>query len=218
MKKLNKDYLSIGEEIHFIIDNKSFFQGTVTNLYEGCFAVSISTGQDMYQPIDSKQKIKFIVVSRNEAHTCSADVLGCKVGDAFEIVLLSFPDVENSIERRQYPRAQVVMVAEYCILPIGSGYKSIIEVPASYYRKMKKTFTVDISGNGIKLITYEDKNDSEDAVVSLFIEEEIRILCSVVRREVDEATGKAKTAFQFKDIDKEKWNILNKFVNDKLKV
>lgn len=218
MKKLSKDYLSIGEEVHFIIDNKNFFEGTVTNLYENCFAVSVSTGQDMYKPIESKQKIRFIVVSRNEAHTCSADVLGCKLGDAYEIVLLSFPEIENSIERRQYPRAQVVMAAEYCMLPLGVEYKAITEVPAAYYRRMKKTFTVDISGNGIKIITYEDESDSENALISLFIDEEIRILCSVVRREFDEASGKAKTAFQFKDIDKEKWKLLDKFVNDKLKV
>ncbi|MBV7272236.1 PilZ domain-containing protein [Clostridiaceae bacterium UIB06] len=218
MKKLSKDYLSIGEEIHFVINNKNFFEGTVTNLYENCFAVSISTRQDMYKPIEAKQKIRFILVSRNEAHTCSSDVLGCKLGDAYEIVLLSFPEIENSIERRKYPRVQVVMAAEYCMLPLGIEYKTISEVPAAYYRKMKKTFTVDISGNGIKIITYEDGNDSESAVLSLFIDEEIRILCSVIRREFDEVTKKAKTAFQFKDIDKVKWKILDKFVNDKLRV
>lgn len=216
MKKLSKDNLSVGEKVHFIINNKNFFEGHVTNLYENCFAVSVFTGQDMYRPIDANQKIRFIIVNRNQAHTCLSNVLGCKLGDEFEIVLLSHPDVENTIERRQYPRAQVIMAAEYCILP--AEYELLSDIPPAYHRQMKKTFTVDISGNGIKLITYEDKEDYENALISLVIEEEIKMLCSVARKEFDKTNGKSKTAFQFKDIDKEKWKILDKFVTEKLKV
>lgn len=216
MVNLTKGDLLIGEKIHFIIDNKSFFEGHITNIYENCFAVNIFTGQNSYRPINAKEKIKFIIVSRSEAFNCSSSVLGCKLGDKFEIALLTMPEVVNSIERRRYPRVQVVMPAEYYMLPTGVEYNVIDDVSLAYHRQMKKTFTVDISGNGIKLITYDNNSDSEYALISLHIEEEIKILCSVVRREIDEKNNKCKTAFQFKDIDNTKWNIINKFVNERM--
>ena len=195
---------------------KTFLKVILLIIYENCFAVNIFTGQNSYRPINAKEKIKFIIASRSKAFNCSSSVLGCKLGDKFELALLTIPEVVNSIERRRYPRVQVVMPAEYYMLPTGIEYNVIDDVSLVYHRQMKKTFTVDISGNGIKLITYDDRSDSKNALISLYIEEEIKILCSVVRREIDEKNNKCKTAFQFKDIDNTKWNIINKFVNERL--
>lgn len=81
---------------------------------------------------------------------------------------------------------------------------------------MKKSFTVDLSANGIKLITYDEEISSKQALVSLFIKEQINILCSVVRVDYDEASKTYQTAMQFKDLDNNKWQYINKFVHEKL--
>ena len=61
------------------------------------------------------------------------------------------------------------------------------------------------------------KVTSKDAIISLDIGEKIDILASVVRVDFDEINNTYKTAFEFKDIDKDKWQILNKFLDEKLK-
>ena len=82
---------------------------------------------------------------------------------------------------------------------------------------MKKTFTVDISKSGINIITYQEKETPKDAIISLVLGEKIDILASVVRVCFDEINNNCKTAFEFKHIENDKWELLNKFLDEKLK-
>jgi c-di-GMP-binding flagellar brake protein YcgR len=82
---------------------------------------------------------------------------------------------------------------------------------------MKKTFTIDLSSTGIKIVTYKESDSPKNAILSLFIEEKIDILASIVRVDFDEINNDYKTAFEFKDMDKNKWTLLNKFLDEKSK-
>ena len=82
---------------------------------------------------------------------------------------------------------------------------------------MKKTFTIDISSTGIKIVTYKENDSPKNAILSLFIEDKIDILASIVRVEFDQINNDYKTAFEFKDMDKNKRKMLNKFLEEKSK-
>lgn len=81
---------------------------------------------------------------------------------------------------------------------------------------MKKTFTIDISKSGINIVTYKEDIVPKEGIISLFIEEKLDILASIVRVDFDEANNNCKTAYEFKDIKKDKWEILTKFIDEKL--
>lgn len=214
---LDLDSLVIGEKFYFINQNKLSSEGQIVNKYDNCFAVSIFCGQSNYNPVVVNQNVKFIIATKNQAFNCSSHVLGCKIEDGFQLAVLTIPEITNKLERRRHTRVPLVISVDYFNLPTSTKYNSINEVPSMYFKKMKKTFTIDISKSGIKMITYKENNPSKDAILSLFIGEKIDILASVIRVDFDEINNNCKSAFEFKHIEKNKWEMLNKFLAEKSK-
>lgn len=215
--KLSLDDLTVGEKFYFINEGNISSEGQIVTKYDNCFAVSIFSGQANYKPVTVNEQVNFIIANKSSAFNCSSQVLGCKLEDGFQLAVLSIPEVTNKIERRKHPRLQLVTAVDYYNLPSAASYKSINQVPALYFKKMKKTFTVDISKSGINIVTYKEDIIPKEGIISLPLEEKIDILASIVRIDFDETNNAYKTAYEFKDIKKEKWVILNKFIDEKQK-
>lgn len=214
---LSLNNLTVGEKFYFIRENSISSEGQIVTKYENCFAVSIFSGQANYKPVSVNEKVNFLIANKNSAFNCSSQVLGCKLEDGFQLAVLSIPEITNKIERRKHPRLQLVTSVDYYNLPSLTSYKSINQVPALYFKKMKKTFTVDISKSGINIVTYKEDIIPKEGIISLPLHEKIDILASIIRIDTDEATNNCKTAYEFRDIKKDKWDILNKFIDEKLK-
>ena len=214
---LNIDNLVVGEKFYFIKKNRFSSEGQIVNKYENCFAVSIFCSQSDYNPVVVNEQVHFIIATKSQAFNCSSRVLGCKIEDGFQLAVLTMPEITIKIERRKDPRIPLVMSVDYYHLPAPANYTYIKQVPSLYFKKMKKTFTIDLSNSGIKMITYAEKNPSNDAIISLAIGEKIDILASMIRSDFDEINANYKTAFEFKYIEKDKLALLNKFLNEKLK-
>jgi c-di-GMP-binding flagellar brake protein YcgR len=214
---LSLNNLTVGEKFYFIRENSISSEGQIVTKYDNCFAVSIFSGQANYKPVSVNEKVNFLIANKDSAFNCSSQVLGCKLEDGFQLAVLSIPEITNKIERRKHPRLQLVTSVDYYNLPALSSYKSISQVPALYFKKMKKTFTVDISKSGINIVTYKEDILPKEGIISLPLKEKIDILASIIRIDTDEATSTCKTAYEFRDIKKDKWDILNKFIDEKLK-
>lgn len=215
---LNLNELVVGEKFYFIKEHSISSEGQIVTKYENCFAVSIFSGQPNYKPVTVNETVKFIIANKDSAFNCSSQVLGCKLEDGFQLAVLSVPEITNKIERRRHPRVQIVTGVDYYNLPPSADYKTINQVPALYFKKMKKTFTIDISKSGISIVTYKEDIVPKDGIISLLLEEKLDILASVVRVDFDKENNNCKTAYEFKDIKKDKWDILNKFIDDKLNI
>lgn len=215
MESIDISNIFTGQKIQFI-NNKVFFQGTVIRVHSNYFAVSISIDQHNYSSIKLNDTTDYLIVYKDTAFKCKSKILGCKVGDKVEVLLMSGPITLNSIERRKYPRIKVVMDVEYCLIADNLKNEKIEDIPRAYFRKLRKTFTVDLSANGIKIITYEDNVMPKYALISLFIKEQIYVLCSVVRTDYDEISKGYQTAVQFIDLDNNKWQYINEFVYSQL--
>ena len=214
---LSLDDLTVGEKFYFIKEGNISSEGQIVTKYDNCFAVSIFSGQANYKPVAVNEKVNFIIANKSSAFNCSSQVLGCKLEDGFQLAVLSIPDVTNKIERRKHPRLQLVTAVDYYNIPSATSYKTINQIPALYFKKMKKTFTVDISKSGINIVTYKEDIIPKEGIISLPLEGKIDILASIIRIDFDETNNSYKTAYEFKDIKKEKRNILNKFIDEKLK-
>lgn len=214
---LNINNLVIGENFYFIRENNISSEGQIVTKYENCFAISIFAGQANYKPVSVNEKVQFIIANKIIAFNCSSQVLGCRLEDGFQLAVLTIPEITNKIERRNHPRIQFVTSVDYFNLPPSTQYNYINEVQSMYFEEMKKTFTVDISKSGINIITYKEKYSYKDAIISLFLGDKIDILASVIRIDFNEESNNYKTAFQFKDINKDKWALLNNFIDEKLK-
>lgn len=213
----NIDNLVIGENFYFIKKNSFSSEGQIVNKYDNCFAISIFCGQPKYTPLSINEKVQFIIANQNAAFNCSSTVLGCTLEDGFQLAVLTIPEITNKIERRTNPRITIQMPVDYLVFQKTIKYTSIKQVPSLYFDKMKKTISIDISNSGIKIVTDIDNAPSNNAIISLVLDQKIDILASVVRTDFDELNNKYKTAFEFKDIEKDKLEILNKFLDKKPK-
>lgn len=215
--KLSLNNLTVGEKFYFIKEGNISSEGQIVTKYDNCFAVSIFSGQTNYKPVTVNEQVNFLIANKSSAFNCSSQVLGCKLEDGFQLAVLSIPEITNKIERRKAPRLQLVTAVDYYNLPSTTSYKSISQIPALYFKKMKKTFTVDISKSGINIVTYKEDIVPKEGIISLTLEEKIDILASIIRTDFDQISNSYKTAYEFKDIKNEKRNILNKFIDEKLK-
>lgn len=209
---LDINNLAIGKKFYLIVENQIFCEAQIFNKSDNSLSISIFTGQANYKPLVVNKKVQFIITHENLAFNCSSQVLECMLEDGFQLAVLTIPKVTNKIERRMHPRIELIMPVYYFNLPTFTQYNYINEVPQVYFDEMKKTFTIDISNNGIKIITYKEKSPSKNAIISLDIGERIHILASVVRIDFDKTNNTYKTSFEFKDIDKNKWELLKNFL------
>jgi c-di-GMP-binding flagellar brake protein YcgR len=210
MEKFGLNELEINKEIQFI-NNKTFYEGAIVKLYEKCMGVQIPTEQPNFKIINENQSVDFLVVYDDAAYWCKSKVLGCKAEDKGQLVLLDQPEIINRIERRQYKRLQALMDAEYLLLP--DGVNSIHDISPILFRQMKKTFTLDISGGGVAIVTYQKIEEGKSVLTSFVLDERMAILCEVVRSEKNEKNDNYKTALKFKDIDEERRQDIIDYVN-----
>ena len=206
--------LEINKPIQFV-NNKKFFEGKIIKLQDKFIGVMISTFQDNVKIFNINEIVNFFIVFEEAAYWCNSSVIGCKAEDYAQLVLLDHPKVINKIERRRSPRVSIVVDIEYCFLPDGVDKKS--KVTQGHLRGKRKTFTIDISGGGIAIITYEKIESGSLIFLSFNIKENITTVCSVVRSEEYDGNRNFKTALKFIDIDVSHWNIIMEYVNEKIK-
>lgn len=216
MGEAYKQNIYKGLKIEFI-NNKKFFQGIVIKVYDNCFAVNVPVHQENYSALKLDDNADYLVAYKDRAFKCQSKILGCSLGDEFSLLIIDNPNILNSIERRRYPRIKTVMDVGYYFINDNLEYKKIEEVPKAYFSKQKKTFSIDLSSNGIRIVTYGDSTVPKYALISISIKEKIDILCSIVRSDYDELNKNYKTAMHFEDLDNNKWQHINEFVYSKLK-
>lgn len=215
MEHIQISNLATREKIQFI-NNGNFFEGTITEIQEKVFAVVVTTKQVNFFPLIVGNEIEFIVTTTHIAYKCVSTIIGTKITDQLQLVLLSPPMVLTKIERRKHPRVTLIREIKYCNLPDSLINATVDEVPYTYNLNMKKTFTVDISAGGISLITFNHKTDKDIIYINLLLEENIRAICSVVRSDYDEATHNYRTGLEFKHINKYQWKLINSYVDEKI--
>lgn len=216
MDTLDLSGIKEGDVLSLLNEDKNLFSGTLVKVHKGCLAVAVSVKQKNYTQLNEKDYFKFFCASKNKAVRCSSVVLGSSFNNDVQILLISNPKVITAIERRQFKRLQTVIDIDYYFLPENKNYERISEVEPLWLKKMKRSFTVDISAGGVSLITYENDSEKKQAIISFRMnEEEIVALCNVSR--IEDAVNNKKTVLEFIDIKREHVELIDAYVIDKLK-
>ena len=211
MKNFKINNLKINKQIQFMND-KMFFGGKIIKVEDKFLGVTINL-HDNFKIFNVNEIANFFIVFEEEAYWCNSTVIGCKLNDYSQLIILEQPKVINKIERRKSPRIPTILDVEYCFLP--DNIDGLGKVTQGYQRMKKKTFSIDISVGGIALITYEKIESGKLVFLSFKIKENIVAVCSVVRSESNERDGNFKTALKFVDIDVNHQNFINEYINKK---
>ncbi|MDP4089085.1 MAG: PilZ domain-containing protein [Bacillota bacterium] len=218
MDLLDVSIVREGDPVNFINFNRTIFLGVMKKVYKGCLAVAVEIHQENYRRIGEKEFVEFILAFKQKAYRCMAQVVGNASSGGLQILLLNSPKIVASLERRQFRRLQTIMDIDYCFLPISSRYESLSKIEHLWFKKLKRSFTVDISAGGVCLITYEDNVIEQQAIVSMNIkEQQVTTLCSVVRIESAGDNKNQKTALKYIDADRKHIQLIDSFVLEKAK-
>jgi PilZ domain. len=217
MDLLDISVIKTGDIVNFI-NNRNLFLGVVKKEYKGCLAITIDVKQSNYRVIQENQDIDFILAFKHEAMRCISKVIASSVTGDIQMVLLSAAKIVAVIERRQFKRLQTLLDIDYCFLPEGENYDHLIKIEPIWFKKLKRSFTVDISAGGICLITYENTMKDARALISFNIKNNpITALCSVVRVEQANDQKNLKTAMRYIDIDSNCIRLIDSYVLEKTK-
>jgi c-di-GMP-binding flagellar brake protein YcgR len=195
---LNK--LAIGSKLSIINENKTTYEGIVRTVMGDNFIIQIKIAQPNYVSIKKGDNLEYLVGLDVEAYRCISTIQEININSQFTTIVLGNLEVISKIERRKYIRVQSVISISYYPIPENEHYETLNSVPHSYWKKIKNTFTMDISGGGISLIAYENNIPDQNVLIKFYLYEEIRLLARVVRSSIDENDNKFKLYLQFVDI------------------
>lgn len=209
--------LRIGSMIKFINEDKTTFDGYVKAIIGISFIVHVPVLQQNYMPSRKGKKIEYLVGFEVEAFKCASFIMEAKTNSEFETLVLSMPEVIMVVERRAFSRVKAVLPVSYYLLHKNEFYRELNEVPSNYWKKTKTSFTLDIGGGGVSLISSEKSDLAQCTLIKFNIKKEIKVLSSVIRSVPNEKDAKYVTAFKFEDINEEDRSIIINYVNEKLK-
>jgi c-di-GMP-binding flagellar brake protein YcgR len=218
MSLLDVSMLKEGDTVNFINTNRTLFLGIVKKEYKGCLAIVIDINQDNYRNIKEKDEIEFIVAFKDEAIRCGTVVIASSCTHTNQLLLLMAPRIITTIERRQFKRLQTLIDIDYCFLPEGRSYDKLTRIESLWFKKMKRSFTVDISAGGICLITYEKDIQEKQALISMNIkDQDIVALCDVIRIEKAIDSKNQKTALKYIDMERNHIQLIDSYVLERIK-
>lgn len=162
-------------------------------------------------------KVLFNLYKDGEIIKCSSNVLGYKKEENIMLAVISYPTVIERIQRREYFRIPVAIDCKYVFLPEEADYRFPQKLIDDYADKMEKSFTIDLSGGGMKVVTKLPRPEGSLIMVSINIPEEIYFTGKVIRLEEDTELKQYKVAIKFIYLQERKRDKLINFIFNKLR-
>jgi c-di-GMP-binding flagellar brake protein YcgR len=110
--------------------------------------------------------LEFFYSTEKDIIKCNSVVLGKIIERNIERALISSPEILERVQRRDYFRLPIQLKTKYCLLPRQNTYRDLRDIPLQCFRNFTNTFTIDISGGGIKIVSKESMNKGDKVLVS----------------------------------------------------
>lgn len=215
MGKWNIDF-SINQKIE-ILNYGMTFKSTIQDIQEDYVVINMPISGRKFYIMHSGTSLEFYVCTSKEIFKCRSMVLGKKEENNVQLVIISKPEIIEKVQRREYFRLPISMEVEYCLLPQGIEYLSLKDIPSGYFNFMKKCITLDISGGGIKIITREYARKECNALVNIKLQEEICLLCTIVRCEYNDFEKNYRISLKYEDLEERVRDKIIKYIFNKLR-
>ncbi|EYE88833.1 hypothetical protein Q428_06120 [Fervidicella metallireducens AeB] len=201
-----------------IIDKNITYKSNVHDVHEKTVLIDMPiSGNNYYMMHQGSELIFYYCAEDKNVYKCKSVVLGKKMDNNLQFVLITYPEVLEKIQRREYFRLPVAMEIKYYFLPENRVYNHIKDVPIGYFDRMQRAVTIDISGGGIKFVTREAVMKNTNVIIKINLFEEIILLCTVVRVEKDDETNQYKIGLRFDSIDERIREKIIRFIFQKLR-
>lgn len=186
--------MSINQKIEVINHNKKY-NCRIQDIKENCFLI------DAPFLLLHDDNLEFIISNDDEVFACSSKIIGHKKENNIDLSIVSMPYSVMKIQRREYYRLVIAEPIKYSLLPLGKHYKSIHNVPAEIFSKLKTSVTIDISGGGVKIIADENIAAGRYVILEMDIGEIVNLLAVSIRCEKDENSKKYRVSLKYVKLD-----------------
>lgn len=197
---MEKSIIKIGTKVEFIDSRGESYPSVIEVVKESCILVKLFFGERDFPKTTQGNKVELVIYHKGSVYSAQSSFLGIKREKEFAGVVLTTPENTKKIERRKYFRLPINIEIEILMLPLDTEYMEIKDMPKPIFNLLKPTTTIDISGGGMK-ITFDNKPEvGQKALVVIYIPDQLKLLCSVMRVEMDNKEGKYKVSLKFENI------------------
>lgn len=218
MESFDINKIEINSAIKFINADKTLFDGEVKLIANNCLGITVSVNQESVRQLNKGEIVQLIIIQKNELIKCCATVLGNRINDLEQYVVITEPKPILITERRKFQRLPLVMDIEYSVLALEEDYAALNDVNPKYYRFFKKTYTVDISAGGINIVILKKDKIGKYVLISFDIKnKKIVSLCRKVRIDTLKDSRYNNIAFEYSDIKDEDRQLILDYVTEKMK-
>ncbi len=200
-----------------VIDNKITYKADIQDVRKDYILISMPVSDNKYYLMHRGSIIEFYITGDKDIDKFRSEVLGKKIENNIQLVILSTPVFIEKIQRREYFRLPVALEAKLYMLPGDKVYKNIKEVPEGYFRRLKEGIVIDISGGGLKAAVKEQMTKGHLVIISINIPDELTVLCKIVWVENDTKNRNYKVALCFEGISERDRDRVIKFIFEKMR-
>ena len=176
------------------------YMARIEMIKEQCMLAKMIVGDRERPKLIQNGNVEVLVYNKGMVYSGKCTVLGIKEDKVFCRAVVTIPEDFKKVERRKFFRFPTNAQIEYVMLPKEKEYVQVKDISKEFLNAMKVTNAIDISGGGIKIFTEEATEPNQQILISLFIPQEIRIICSIVRVERDIKHERYKTSLRFENI------------------
>lgn len=207
-----KSDIKVGMKLELIDLREEAYMAVVELVKESCILVKIIVGNGEGPKIKQNYKNKILMYANGRVYSGETTMIGIRGEGECLRAILTIPEELEKIERRKYFRFPIEIDLDYVLIPKGEEYIQIKDIPKDYIYSMKGTNCIDISGGGIKIFIEEPAEIGQQVLISIFIPEELRILCTVARIEKDIEHKRYKAGLKFENINERSRDKIIEFI------
>lgn len=200
-----------------IIDNGQTFNANIQDINKEYIMINMPVSDNKYYIMHRGSIIEFYVTTNRDISKFRSEVLGKKIENNIQLVILSSPEFIERVQRREYFRLPVSLAVKIYMFPDDREYTSIHDVPEESFRKLKNGIIVDISGGGLKIAVKEKMIKGHYAVISMQIPDELILLSKIVWVEKDQENRNYKVALKYENISERERDKIIKFIFAKMR-
>jgi c-di-GMP-binding flagellar brake protein YcgR len=200
-----------------LVENNISYKALIQDVNENQILIDMPTSDSKYYTMHVGSELEFFISSPSEVIKYRSRVIGKKIENHIQLVVLNLPQVIGRIQRREYFRMPVLLEAAYTLLAQNTAYTRINDLKQMYSNKMAKAITIDLSGGGVRIVIKESIPSGSMLLLSINIPEEINIICKVIRADRDETDKNYKVALRFENIEERNRDKIISFIFKKLR-
>lgn len=219
MESESQDLLLINSKVEIIKDEALKYKAEVTTKAKKLIVLSMGESYNSFE-IKEGNKLTYCWGTNTNInrtfYSFSSEVKMVKHEDFMLHIGIYYPKKVEKLGVRRFFRLPIKLDIYYFLINFLDHYQKVDEVPMGYFLNMKEASTIDISGNGAKIVIDVFCRKGQEVAVVIPQLNNLKLLATIEWLEPDKFNQNIDVAFSFKNIREHDQDKIVSFVFSKV--